>query len=80
MMTNNSDPRVVMAGKKIAAYAEKIEKLFNSTDSKVTIIVRPSNNPEEELVVTSDNIDEAIKSLERSKKRDANINILKGEI
>lgn len=48
----------------------KIEPMFN-TNVEVTIIVRVPGNDEEDVLVTSDSLDEVLALVERSKKREA---------
>lgn len=67
--TNNKNPSVIQVSNKIIDHCVEIEKYFKSKNTKVTIVVRPSDNPQEELVIGNDDWDEVKKAIERTQER-----------
>lgn len=69
MKTNNRHPLVVQASLKITSYAQKIEKLFEP-GAKITIMIRREDDNESDMVVSSDDLDEVMKMVQRAKDRE----------
>jgi len=67
---NREAGAVAYVSEQVAARLDRIAQFFVS-GSKLTLIVRQANKDEQDFILTNDDIDEAIKALERSKARSA---------
>jgi hypothetical protein len=67
---NREAGAVTYVSEQVAARLDRIAQFFVS-GSKLTLIVRQANKDEQDFILTNDDIDEAIKALERSKARSA---------
>ena len=62
------DLSTVIVGQKIQEHMNKIKSMFKS-GAEVTVLIRMPDKPEQDFLITNDNLDDIISAIKRSKER-----------